>query len=171
MNAWILVPCGFGLWWLASGLSALGLLTAWSGAALLLGAIFVAWSGFTRGRRVRVVDVKTFRLGVLAETAAIAVVVPACILSHRADLIMPLVGAVVGLHFLPLARAFGDRRFVLAAFAMTCVCLTSLLWPAPARMAIAGIGAGAALWAFALWTSLRQDPHGALMARHVDLTD
>ena len=171
MNAWILVPCGFGLWWLASGLSALGLLTAWSGAAVLLGAIFVAWSGFTRRRHTRLVDRKTFRLGVLAETAAIAVVVPACILTRRPDLMMPLVGAVVGLHFLPLARAFGDQRFVLAAFALTCVCLTSLLWPAPTRMAIAGIGAGAVLWVFALWTSFRQEACGALMARHVGLTD
>ena len=96
MNAWILVPCGFGLWWLASGLSAVGLLSAWSGAAVVAGAVFVAWCGFTRRQRARLVDRKTFRRGVLAESAGIAVVVPACSLSGRPDLIMPLVGAVVG---------------------------------------------------------------------------
>ena len=164
MNAWILVPCGFGLWWMASGLSALRLLSAWSGAALVLGAVVVAWCGFTRHRRTRIIDRKMFRLSVLAESAGIAVVVPACSLSGRSDLIMPLVGAVVGLHFLPLARAFGDRRFVLAACALTCVCLTSLLWSPPTRTAIVGIGAGVVLWIFALWTSLRQEAYGALVA-------
>ena len=69
---------------------------------------------------------------------------------------MPLVGAVVGLHLLPLARAFNDRRFVFAGSLLAGVCLASLLWAPPIRMAIAGVGAGVVLWGFALWTSLRQ---------------
>ena len=69
---------------------------------------------------------------------------------------MPLVGTVVGLHMLPLARAFDDRRFVLAGGLLAGVCMASLLWTPPLRMAIAGIGAGVVLWSFALWTSLRR---------------
>ena len=69
---------------------------------------------------------------------------------------MPLIGLVVGLHFLPLARAFDDRRSVLAGCLLTGVGLASLLWPPPTRMAIAGVGAGVALWAFVVWAGLRQ---------------
>lgn len=161
MNAWVLLPCGFGFWWLASGLSAVGLLSAWSDIALIAVASVVAACGFVRRGSTRLVDRRMFRLGVLAEGAGIAVVVPACAVSSRPDLIMPLVGAVVGLHFLPLGKAFGDRRLVLAACAMTCVCLASLSWPVPVRTAIAGIGAGIVLWGFAVWTSLRQEPAGS----------
>ena len=93
---------------MAAGLSALELLSGWSRAALVIGAVVVAWCGFTHRCRTRLVDRKAFRRGVLAETAGIAVVVPTCGVLGRPDLIMPLVGTVVGLHFLPLARAFGD---------------------------------------------------------------
>ena len=65
----------------------------------------------------------------------------------------------------PLARAFEDRRFVLAGSLLAGVCLASLLWTPPLRMAIAGIGAGVVLWSFALWTSLRQAMPAELPAR------
>jgi hypothetical protein len=159
MNAWILVPCGFGLWWLASGLSALGLLSASSGVALVFGAAAVAACGFAQRGRNGIINRRAFRFSVLAESVGIALVLLTCSSIRRPDLIMPLVGAVVGLHFVPLAGAFNDRRFIFAACLLTGVCLASLLWSPPVRMAIAGIGAGAVLWAFALWTSLPQG-HG-----------
>ena len=96
-----------------------------------------------------------FRLGVLAEGVGIAAVLVGCGASRRPDLIMPMVGVVVGLHFLPLARAFGDRRFVVAGCLLAGVCALSLLWPSPLRVAVAGIGAGVVLWGFALWASFR----------------
>lgn len=63
------------------------------------------------------------------------------------------------------ARAFDDRRFVLAGSLLAGVCLASLLWAPPLRMAIAGIGAGVVFWSFALWTSLRQAMPAELPAR------
>ncbi len=156
MNGWILVPCGFGFWWLASGLSALGPLSGWSWSLLITGAAVVAACGFASRRRAKIVDRKTLRFSVLAESGGIAIVLLGCGLSQRPDIIMPLVGTVVGLHFLPLAKAFNDRRFVFAGSLTAGVCLASLLWTPPIRMAIAGVGAGVVLWGFALWTSLRQ---------------
>ena len=153
MNAWSLIPGGFGLWWLASGLAALQLLSVWSWIGLVTGAVVVAASGLGR-QSLQMVDRRTFRFSVLAEGAGIAVILLACDVSRRPDLIMPLVGTVVGLHFLPLASAFGNRRFLLSGSLMTVVCLCSLTWPLPVRTAIAGIGAGGILWAFALWSSL-----------------
>ena len=114
MNAWTLVPCGFGFWWIASGLSALGFLSGWSWSLLVTAAAVVAACGFVRRRRTRIIDRRTFRFSVLAESGGITIVVLGCGFSQRPDLIMPLVGTVVGLHLLPLARAFDDRRFVLA---------------------------------------------------------
>ena len=156
MNAWILVPSGFGFWWLASGLCALRPLSGISWLLLVTAAFLVAACGFARCRRTRIKDGRTFRISVLAESGGIGIVVLGCSFLQRPDLIMPLVGTVVGLHMLPLARAFDDRRFVLAGGLLAGVCMASLLWVPPLRMAIAGIGAGVVLWGFALWTSLRQ---------------
>ncbi len=51
--------------------------------------------------------------------------------------------------------AFNDRRFVFAGGLLAGVCLRSLLWAPPIRIAIAGVGAAVVLWGFAVWTSLR----------------
>ena len=165
MNAWILVPSGFGFRWLASGLGALRPLSGMSWSLLVTGAVLVAACGFACRRRARIMDRRMFRISVLAESGGIGIVVLGCILLQRPDLIMPLIGIVVGLHLLPLARAFEDRRFVLAGSLLAGVCLASLLWTPPLRMAIAGIGAGVVLWSFALWTSLRQAMPAELPAR------
>ena len=154
-NTWVLIPCGFGFWWLAAGLSALEPLSGRMWAALVAGAAVVAASGLIRRRRARIIDRRTFRLGILAESVGLAAVLLGCGLARRPELIMPMIGAVVGLHFLPLAKAFDDRRFGLAGFLMTGLCLMSLLWQPPLRVAIAGVGTGAVLWAFALWASLQ----------------
>jgi hypothetical protein len=156
MNPWVLVPCGFGLWWLVSGISALRPLSGWLWALLVTAAVLVAACGLRRRQGMRIIDRRAFRIGVLAESGGIGIVVLSSTLSHRPDLIMPLVGAVVGLHLLPVARAFADRRLALAGGLLAGVCLTSLWWAPPVRTAIAGIGAGVVLWGCAVWTSLQE---------------
>lgn len=163
MNAWILIPCGFGLWWLASGLAALGPVSGLSWAALIAVAAVVAACGLVRRGQTGLIDRRMFRSCLLMESAGIVIVLVGCGVARRPDLIMPMIGTVVGLHFLPLSRAFGDRRFIVAGYLMTGLCLASLLWPVPMRTAIAGIGAGIILWGFALWTSL-QPGHDAGVA-------
>jgi hypothetical protein len=155
MNPWILVPCGFGFWWLVSGLSALGPLSRWSWSLLVIAVVLVAACGFTRRGATGIVDRRAFRISVLAEIVGIGIVVLGCSLSQRPDLIMPLIGTVVGFHLLHLTKAFNDRRFVVAGSLLASVCLVSLLWTSPLRMAVAGIGSGIVLWGFAVWTSLR----------------
>ena len=122
---------------------------------LIAGALLVAASGFLFRRDVAgPFDRTRFRYSVMAEGAGIAIVLLVCIPLQRSDLIMPLIGMVVGLHFVPLAKVFGDRAFVTVGCLMAGVSLAALLWLPPLRQAISGVGGGILLWGFALWTSL-----------------
>ena len=155
-NSWIFVPTGFGLWWFAAGLSAVMPLSGGIWALLITAASAIAACGLRRHGTTGRFDRRIFRYSVLGEIVGISVVLLACLLLARPDMIMPMIGAVVGLHFLPLAKAFGDGRFVVAGCLVTSISFASLFWSPPMRMAITGIGAGATLWAFALWASLRR---------------
>ncbi|HUJ51733.1 MAG TPA: hypothetical protein VLW25_16105 [Bryobacteraceae bacterium] len=52
-----------------------------------------------------------FRWVTVAEVAAWALVSCVCIAIHHVALLVPLDVAILGLHFLPLARIFGNRRY------------------------------------------------------------
>jgi hypothetical protein len=156
MRYWALVPSGFGFCWFAFGLSSLSWLSSGVWVALFIGALVVAGIGIILGQQSpRLFDRKAFRKALIAEGIGIVVVLLTCNLLQQPSIILPLIGAVVGLHFLPLAKAFGDRTFIMAGCLMAGINLAALFWPSPLRGAISGIGGGVTLWAFALWTSLR----------------
>lgn len=161
MRFWALIPTGFGLWWLSAGLSAIHQLSERTMIALCLGAMIVAAIGLAKGRNVdgRSFDHRPFKYAFIGEAIGISLVMAFCVLWRLPSLIIPLIGIVVGLHFIPLSKAFDDRRFIVAGSAMALLSLGALLWSAPERDAVAGIGGGAILWLFALWASLAAPRH------------
>lgn len=75
---------------------------------------------------------------------------------HRPDLLLPGMALVVGLHFLPIARAAAFRPFyVLGAFLLVSA-LVGFLAAAPAGGEIAGIAAALSLW-FASLAAIGRD--------------
>jgi hypothetical protein len=89
--------------------------------------------------------------------AAAAVVLNRC---GRQDLLMPVIGIIVGVHFVGLWQATGLLRFVTIAVGVTAVCALSLLLPGhdadgmSARQVVAGVGTGLVLWLAGVWTFL-----------------
>jgi hypothetical protein len=62
---------------------------------------------------------------------------------HRADLLWPLIGLVISLHFLPLARIFSVRPYYVLGVLGTVISLISLLgFAGSARTVAVGIGLG-----------------------------
>ncbi|WP_323992668.1 hypothetical protein [Nguyenibacter sp. L1] len=57
-----------------------------------------------------------------------------------------MIGLIVGLHFLPMARALHDDFLVVHAVAISLVAALSLLLPEPARSALLGCGIAAILF-------------------------
>lgn len=74
------------------------------------------------------------------------------------DYVAPMVALVVGLHFIALAPVFGDDNLYVLAALLTAVAIVST-FVAPklgvARSAIAGIGSGTVLFAFAVLGLIR----------------
>lgn len=116
MRYWALIPTGFGLWWLSAGLSAIDQLSERTMIALCLAAIIVAAIGLTNRQSAdeRSFDNRPFKYALIGEAIGIGLVMTFCILSRLPSLIIPLIGIVVGLHFIPLSKAFDDRRFIVA---------------------------------------------------------
>lgn len=110
-----------------------------------------------------------FVLGI--EFAAIALASYLLGVTGRAELIPPVVGLLVGLHFLPLASVFGVRLYYLTGTLMTLIAavaviaLLSGITPGGAFewSAVVGLANAAILWVTALimlravWRSLRSD--------------
>lgn len=92
---------------------------------------------------------------------AIVVVAGGCAFAHRADLLIPAVIFVIGLHFLPLARVFGYRPHyvtgaVLALFAVA----YPFLLTGGGLSSWGPFGAGLVLWISAVWAlSPMSTPH------------
>jgi len=120
-----------------------------------VGALLVVTIGLLSGRgAAQPFKSRVFHYSVIAEVIGVALVLIFCIPLDQPSFIKPLIGAIVGLHFLPFAKAFEDRLFILAGALMIAVSLSALLWPSPARDAIAGLGGGIILWLFVLYASL-----------------
>jgi hypothetical protein len=155
MRALALIPTGFGFFWIIAGVSALSQLTIVKLIALMAGALLVAAVGVFRGRRTaRAFDKKRYLYALAGEAAGIVFVLLFCAIAEQPSLILPLIGAVVGLHFLPLAKVFEYPSLLLIGPLMTIVSFSALLWPPPFRDAVAGIGGGAILWLYVLYTGL-----------------
>ncbi len=65
---------------------------------------------------------------------------------HRPGLLLPSMALVVGLHFLPIARAAGFRPFYVLGSALILAALVGFLAGAPTGGELAGFMAAGALW-------------------------
>ena len=68
----------------------------------------------------------------------------------RPDLIVPLIAAAVGLHFLPLARWLPNRRYYATALALIAAAAAGLLLPPGLRIPAVAGAASAILWLTAM---------------------
>ena len=62
------------------------------------------------------------------------------------DWLMPAVALVVGLHFLPLAKAAQLPLYLVTGAAITVVAIISALFKEPIRTLMVGLGAASSLW-------------------------
>jgi hypothetical protein len=74
---------------------------------------------------------------------------------HRPDLLLPAMALVVGLHFLPIAKAASFRPFYLLGAALIVAALAGVIVSAPGGGKIAGLGAGIGLWIAAILAVVR----------------
>lgn len=65
---------------------------------------------------------------------------------HRPDLLLPAIALVVGLHFLPIARAASFRPFYGLGIALLLCAVVGFLVAAPVGGEIAGIASALSLW-------------------------
>lgn len=150
----------FGAVWLGLGLAAagkfsLGVVIAFSACCLGLfaGALFL----IRRGQALRpktqahperhAAMRKQFMWIVIAEVVVCAAIAWACGTRNRGDLIPVGIAAVVGLHFLPLARTFRAPVYYVTGSAIAIWCALSWALFRGDKMDISvGIGTGAVLW-------------------------
>jgi hypothetical protein len=69
---------------------------------------------------------------------------------------LPVISLVVGLHFLPIARATTLSAFYYLAATLIAVAIFGMALPPPAGSALAGLASGAALWTAAV-LAVRRD--------------
>jgi hypothetical protein len=87
-----------------------------------------------------------------AQTISIGLVGFICWQLHRADLLWPLIGLVISLHFLPLGRIFSVRPYYVLGVLGTAVALASLLgFTGNARTVAVGLGLGLAIGGCAVY--------------------
>jgi hypothetical protein len=143
-----LIGLAFGWLWLFVGSTAAGS----AGTAILIGgsAVFVlaAWRTVTReqpgeGR----FNAAYYIAAVVAEIVAIAASQSWLSSHQRGDLLFPVVGIIVGLHFIGLWLASRREAFLWLSGAMVAINLLALLLPLsePARTILSGFGSSASL--------------------------
>ncbi len=93
-----------------------------------------------------------YQIVAAAQTAGIVLVGIACWVLHRSDLLWPLIGLVVSLHFLPLGRLFSVRPYYFVGMLGTAVAITSLLgFDGAGRTVAVGLGLGLVLGGSAVY--------------------
>jgi hypothetical protein len=107
--------------------------------------------GAPKGSSIRKIAV-TFQIVGTAQTLGIGLVGLICWILHRTDLIWPLIGLVVSLHFLPLAWLFRVRPYYVVGVFGTGIAITSLLAFKGGAMTVAvGLGIGLLMSGCALY--------------------
>ena len=164
-----------GVFWLSLGASATsfgGLFVALP-PILLVGGILI-WANVRLRRRFPKFTPRNLReapkgsqtrkiiLGFYAVTAAqwlsIVVVGGICTALNRSDLIWPLIGLVISLHFLPLGWLFGVRPYYLLAVIGTVITLVSIVGFADGlRLVAVGLGLGLLMIASATYLVANAD--------------
>lgn len=139
----------FGLLWLSVGLGVTPAPWKWI-AGLIYGAVAViAAIRILRQRNARggSFDRRWYLAAVVAEVVAIMVAAHWLAAHHRTDLTFPVVGVLVGLHFLGLWPSFALRRFVVLAFVLVAINLAAIFLPLSPeeRLMLSGFGSSAAL--------------------------
>jgi hypothetical protein len=143
-----LIGLFFGFLWLLVGVTGLS-----RGAALPALAAGVVIFGLAAARAVhRGTTRNRFHRGyylaaVAGEVAALALAQRWLLTHHREDLLFPIVGVIVGLHFIGLWIAAADRRFLWLAAALVAINLVGALAPLSRseRAVVSGFGSSAAL--------------------------
>jgi len=154
-----------GLVWAAS---VRGVLRPGAAVAVLLASLAIAGAQMVGARRLRRVaatlrvpgslgaDVgptrRRFNLVVLGELAAIAAAVSILVNSSHPQWIPAVICALVGLHFVPLARLFRTRMYYGTALALCLVAAATMILgasgaPASLWHSLPGFGAALSLWA------------------------
>ncbi|MBF0858858.1 hypothetical protein HKD24_06475 [Gluconobacter sp. LMG 31484] len=75
---------------------------------------------------------------------------------HRVDLFYPLLGAIIGLSYIPLGRALREPVHIVMGGAIVLISGLSMLLPEPHHLEVAGFGTAIAIWAgsaMRLWRS------------------
>ena len=143
-----LIGLAFGWLWLLVGSTAAGS----AGTPILVGGsvlfALAVWRGVTReqpdsGR----FNAAYYIAAVVAEIVAIGASQVWLAAHQRGDLLFPVVGIIVGLHFIGLWLASRREAFLWLTGAMVAVNLLALLLPlsAPARIMLSGFGSSASL--------------------------
>lgn len=91
-------------------------------------------------------QVRRFRIINGAQSITIMAIVIVTQSIDRGDLMWPLMGIVVGIHFVPLANVFRVPAYRLTGIVITLASVAALLVQPPLRLLILGVGTGAALW-------------------------
>ena len=143
------VGLGFGMLWLFVGASALR--APYDLVAGLVGLVlFIAVAVHVvrrREQRPQSFNRKIFVLAVIFEVVAIAIA-QSWLLAHGLGVyLIPVVGILVGLHFVGLWLAWQRPSFLALAVAMVAVNIVSAALPLPlrGRLALSGFGSAAAL--------------------------
>jgi len=168
-----IVCAGFGAyalyWWTEAAFNAatLGERRLWFGGIAAVAAVLVVWAianlvALRHAPRVALDKrlARYYRIGyaliVATEGAAISVGGPILGHFHRPELYGQWVGAVVGIHFLPLGKLFKIPLYYCAGTAISLAALGSLLISASSlRSEISAGGTGVALWITAIITLRR----------------
>lgn len=142
-----LIALFFALVWLWLGLSVLsGAAKIAVGAACVAAVLFAGWRGWHRPMTGRRFERNWYYIAVAGELAAMFV---ASYFLGRYGLtayVWPVIGIIVGLHFIGFWRAAGGSRFLWLAGGMTAINLVALAFPVgPEMLAVSAFGSFAAL--------------------------
>jgi hypothetical protein len=148
------VGLSFGILWLLVGASAAGVAAGIATACIGLVVFTMAILRLRRQpeRESRPFIRAYYVCSVAAEVAAIIAAQLWLATHSREDLFWPVVGVIVGLHFIGLWLASSDRRFLWLTGAMVALNLAALLLPVSTRerIMISGFGSSACLLVSAL---------------------
>ncbi len=153
------VLCIAGTWWSWGAVACLPIAPVIAHAALVVVALvlFGAAARAVSAYRGPVVppNRRLMVISMAGEVPAILIGTNLVVNLGRPDLALPVVGLIVGLHFLPMARALGYPPYRVMGLAITAFALVSMALPGPTGLIILGAGTGASLLLTSLHMTLR----------------
>jgi hypothetical protein len=156
------IGAGFGLGWAVGGCLGLsgrprvfGITLSALFTLLLSIALWNAHTHATGANQAAPGDWNVYGVAVVLEV--IAIVVSVRILAHRglSDRIMPVIGIIVGLHFIGLWIATHQPVFPFVTAGMVAACAAAFQFKGSARTVVTGLGCAAVLWLSAASTLVR----------------